>query len=104
MVSAISRYNARTDGALQVRVGIATGSVAAGVIGKRMYIDDVWGEAVDLAARMESHGIAGRVQVSERTKTLLGSAFVVEPRAVSDLAGIGAGPTWLVNGAHKVTS
>lgn len=96
IVESMTRFNARHDLALRVRVGVATGPVVAGVIGKRMYVDDVWGEAVNLAARLESRGVTGRVQVSESTRIRLGEGFTVESGAAVDVEGLGLVTPWLV--------
>ena len=60
-----------------------------GVIGRTKQSYDLWGETVNLASRMESHGLPGRVQVAERTRELIGDAFEVESRGAIDLKGIG---------------
>jgi len=100
-VDALERYNERRGQALQVRIGIATGAVVAGVIGKRMYVYDVWGNAVNTASRMESHGVAGRVQVSESTRQRLGDAFTLEERGALEVEGEGVVRTWFVTGRHS---
>ena len=96
MIDTLDRFNARHEQALQVRVGIASGPVVAGVIGKRMVVYDVWGDAVTIASGMESHGVAGRVQVSESTQRQLGTAFALEPRGMLDVEGVGKVQTWFV--------
>ncbi len=100
MVDALERFNERGGYSLQVRIGIATGAVVAGVIGKRMYLYDVWGDAVTIASRMESHGVAGRVQVSESTRRLLGEPFLLEERGVLEVEGKGELKTWFVGGRN----
>jgi adenylate cyclase len=100
MVDALDRFNERSGHALQVRIGIATGAVVAGVIGKRQYLYDVWGDAVNVASRMESHGVAGRVQVSESTRELLGKPFLLEERGTLEVEGKGEMKTWFVGGRH----
>jgi len=101
MVDALDRFNERSGYALQVRIGIATGAVVAGVIGKRMYLYDVWGDAVNTASRMESHGVAGRVQVSESTRRLLGEPFLLEERGALEVEGKGELKTWFVGGRNS---
>ncbi len=101
MIDALDRFNARTGNSLQVRIGIATGPVVAGVIGKRMYVYDVWGDAVNIASRMESHGVAGRVQVAESTRRRLGAPFLLEERGVLEVEGEGDLKTWFVTGGDK---
>ena len=101
MVDAMDRFNARRGHSLQVRIGIASGAVVAGVIGKRLYLYDVWGDAVNVASRMESHGVAGRVQVSESTRELLGKPFLLEARGALEVEGKGEMKTWFVGGRSK---
>ena len=101
MVDALDRFNARRGHSLQVRIGIASGAVVAGVIGKRLYLYDVWGDAVNVASRMESHGVAGRVQVSESTRELLGDPFLLEERGALEVEGKGEMKTWFVGGRDK---
>jgi adenylate cyclase len=98
MVDAVDRFNERRGHTLQVRIGIATGPVVAGVIGKRLYVYDVWGDAVNTASRMESHGVAGRVQVAESTRRLLGAPFLLEERGALEVEGKGEMRTWFVCG------
>ena len=81
-----------------MRIGIATGPVVAGVIGRRQYLFDVWGDAANTASRMESHGVAGRVQVSESTRRLLGAPFLLEERGVIEIEGQGELKTWFLTG------
>jgi adenylate cyclase len=100
MVAALDRFNERNGHSLQVRIGIASGAVVAGVIGKRMYLYDVWGDAVNTSSRMESHGVAGRVQVSESTRELLGKPFLLEARGALQVEDQGELRTWFVNGRN----
>jgi len=96
MVDVVDRFNERSGKSLQVRIGIATGVVVAGVIGKRRYLYDVWGDTVNTASWMESHGVAGRVQVSESTRQLLVEPFLLEERGALEVEGRGEIKTWFV--------
>ena len=98
MVDALARSDERGGHSLQVRIGIATGAVVAGVIGRRLYVYDVWGDAVHTASRMESHGVAGRVQVAESTRRRLGEPFLLEERGTLEVEGQGELKTWFVCG------
>jgi adenylate cyclase len=98
MLQALDRFNERTASTLQVRIGIATGPLVAGVIGRRQYLYDVWGDAANAASRMESHGVAGRVQVSESTRRLLGDTFQLEERGAIEVEGQGELKTWFLAG------
>jgi len=98
MVDALDRFNERRDHALQVRIGIATGAVVAGVIGRHRYLYDVWGDAVNTASRMESHGVAGRVQMADSTRRRLGESFLFEERGALEVEGQGDVTTWFVGG------
>ena len=83
---------------LAVRVGINTGPVVAGVIGKKRFVYDLWGDAVNVASRMEQHGVAGRVQVTEATARRLEPAFVLEPRGGIEVKGKGVMQTFFMLG------
>jgi len=76
---------------IQVRVGIATGPVVAGVIGRRKFAYDLWGDAVNLASRLEFHGEPGQILVSEAVADRLADEFVFSPSSVLELKG--KGPT-----------
>ncbi len=101
MLDALTRFNERGDHSLQVRIGIASGPVVAGVIGRRMYVYDVWGDAVNTAGRMESYGVAGRVQVADSTRQLLGDPFLLEERGALEVEGKGEMKTWFVVGRNN---
>jgi adenylate cyclase len=81
---------------LKIRVGIAGGPVMAGVIGADKFSYDVWGETVNLASRLESHGLPGKIQVSGAVREALGDSFVFEPRGPIEVKGIGRLETWFL--------
>ena len=83
---------------LNIRIGIATGPVAAGVIGQAKFAYDVWGDTVNLAARLESHGEVGRIQISSETRDKLGDDFTFEPRGEIEIKGVGTTQTWFLTG------
>ena len=74
---------------LELRVGINSGPVVAGVIGRKRFLYDLWGDAVNTASRMESHGTSGRIQITRATKELLEDEFVCEPRGTIPVKGKG---------------
>ena len=96
MIEAVERINQAKALNFQLRVGIHTGPVVAGVIGRDKFIYDVWGDTVNVAHRLEDAGVPGRVQVSAVTRGALAGRFRFEPRRVLDLAGVGATDAYLL--------
>jgi guanylate cyclase len=81
------------------RIGINSGSMIAGVIGRRKFVYDVWGDAVNVASRMESHGVGGAVQITQATYELIKDEFVCQPRGTVNVKGKGEMEVWLVKSA-----
>ncbi len=81
---------------MQLRIGINSGPVVAGVIGKSKYIYDLWGDTVNLASRMESTGVPGAIQVTRPVYEALRDKFAFEPRGVLDVKGKGQVEAWLL--------
>jgi len=89
---------------LQVRIGVDIGPVVAGVIGQRKFIYDLWGDTVNTAGRMESHGIPAAIQVTERAYHRLAPAFLFEERGVIDVKGKGPMRTYLLVASRNATA
>jgi class 3 adenylate cyclase len=81
---------------MALRVGINSGPVVAGVIGRSKYIYDLWGDTVNLASRMESGGIPDSIQVTRRVYEILKDEFVFEPRGEIEVKGKGSVEAWLL--------
>jgi adenylate cyclase len=81
---------------LQLRVGLHCGHATAGVIGDMRFSYDVWGDAVNVAARMESHGVPNRIHVSEAFRAMTGGTFVFEERGTTDIKSIGPARTFFL--------
>ena len=96
----------RTFGGRQLsfRMGINTGAVVAGVIGRKKFIYDLWGEAVNLASRMESHGRSRIIQITRSTHELVKDAFDCEPRGTIEVKGAGQMEVWHVLGRKRADS
>ncbi len=97
MQSSIAQFQSHYGSTLQIRVGINTGPVVAGVIGVKKFSYDLWGDAVNVASRMESSGIPGKIQVTETVYERLKHQFHFEQRGLVEVKGRGEMMTyWLV--------
>ena len=79
---------------INLRIGIHSGGVVAGVIGQQKLMYDLWGDTVNTASRMESHGEVGKIQISRATYDLLGNEFICESQGEIDVKGKGKLETW----------
>ena len=97
MLEVMDRFNEQSDYQLNIRIGMSTGAAVAGVIGKRKFLYDLWGDVVNTASRMESHGVAGRIQITDSTRLQLGELFLLEKRGAIEVKGKGEMNTWFLN-------
>jgi adenylate cyclase len=98
MVNAIERVNQTSEARWQVRIGIHTGGAVAGVIGSHKFIYDVWGDAVNIASRLETSSQPGRIHISDLVAKGLGDRFRLEPRGEVKLKGRGTMQTFFLLG------
>ena len=96
MQQEIAQFNQRHESQLRIRIGINSGTVVAGVIGKKKFIYDLWGDAVNTASRMESQGLPGTIQVTDSTYQLLQGQYVFEERGIIEVKGKGEMRTYLL--------
>jgi adenylate cyclase len=86
---------------LQVRIGINSGEAVGGIVGRAKFQYDLWGDTVNTAARMESHGEPGRIQIGPATRRTLGNAFECAPRGPIEIKGKGTMCTWWLLAARS---
>ena len=98
MQQALVTFNTETDRNLQMRVGISSGAVVAGVIGTSKFAYDIWGDPVNLASRMEQTALLNTIQVSEATYKLIKKDYNLEPRGMVEVKGKGKVNTYLLMG------
>ena len=96
MVRVLRDVAEQTGHQINIRIGVDSGPVVAGVIGKTKFVYDLWGDHVNTASRMESHGVPGRVHVSAATRELARDVFAFEPRGEIDIKGKGKMSTCLL--------
>jgi adenylate cyclase len=98
MADAVADLKDPQGRAVPLRIGLAAGPVVAGVVGARKFFYDVWGDAVNVAARMETTDVAGRIQVPQDVYERLNHAFLLEERGEVDVKGKGVMHTWYLVG------
>ena len=95
MLAAVTDWRARSGVGLNARIGVASGPVVGGVIGRRRLLFDLWGGTVNTAARLESSGVAGRINVAASTRQLLGDRCGFEERT-TEVKGLGRVTSYLI--------
>ena len=101
MLEATRQYSEEKRMKLELRIGLNSGPVVAGVIGVTKFIYDLWGDTVNLASRMESTGVPGQIQVTRSVYEQLKDRFELESRGIVQVKGKGEMETWLLQGQKR---
>ena len=102
MLDEIEAFNSRYGVELALRIGVNSGPVVAGVIGSSKFIYDLWGDTVNVASRMESHGVPGMIQVTRAVYDELSGMHDFSERGLIEVKGKGSVETWLLRSRHGV--
>jgi class 3 adenylate cyclase len=97
MVVQMKQFSANRVSDLQIRIGLHTGPIIAGVIGQNKFIYDLWGDTVNTASRMESTGLPDQIQITEAMQRELAAEFELHPRGAVEIKGKGQLKTWLLD-------
>jgi adenylate cyclase len=104
MQDAVRELRAETGHDINMRMGLATGPVMAGVIGRQKFSYDIWGDAVNLAARLENASMPGRIHICPASHARLSEHFEVEPRGAIEIKGLGPQSTWFLVAPRPASS
>ena len=96
MLDHVAKHREHAD--WQLRIGLNGGPVSAGIIGTTKFVYDIWGDTVNVASRLESTSLPGRIHVSDELAASLAGRYVLEPRGETELKGKGAMTTWFLVG------
>ncbi|WP_457798277.1 adenylate/guanylate cyclase domain-containing protein [Methylocystis sp. S23] len=98
MIETLSRLNADLPAPLEIRIGVNSGDVVAGVIGTHKFIYDIWGDTVNVASRLESHSLPSRIQISRSTYERLRGRYLCQARGGLEMKGKGLMETYFLIG------
>jgi class 3 adenylate cyclase len=101
MLEVAARRRLPDGGPLQLRIGVDAGPVVAGVIGRRRFSYDLWGDTVNTASRMQTTGVPGCIQVTERARQLLGERYLFRERGRIQVKGKGLMRTYFLSGRAR---
>ena len=104
MLNILKEFNTRENLSLELRIGIHIGPAIAGVIGKKKFTYDVWGDTVNIASRMESHGLPGEIQISQDIYQIVKDDYTFKKRPKIKIKGKGDMCTYLIRPKEAVLS